>query len=219
MSISGKVTTPGGTGIANIYVIVFDINHNQVSGTNTDGCGNYAAQNLSPGNYKVMAQGICGEAWYNNKGSFATANTVVVAANASATGIDIVYPATPITTTTTVGGGSGGGGGGGGGNTTTTIPAGTTTIPAVTTTTVQANTTTTTAANSTTTTTASTECQIKSIQPSGIKIGFGLLPRIRRVTLTMNTDLESLGITCADLNIQNAPRGIRIISCAVAGDT
>jgi len=34
----------------------------------------------------------------------------------------------------------------------------------------------------------------------------------------MNTDLESLGITCADLNIQNAPRGIRIISCAVAGD-
>jgi len=35
----------------------------------------------------------------------------------------------------------------------------------------------------------------------------------------MNTDLEALGITCADLNIQNAPRGIRIISCAVVGDT
>ena len=87
-----------------------------------------------------------------------------------------------------------------------------------TTTTVPATTTTTTIVN-TTTTTASTGCPIKSIQPTGIKIGFGLLPRIRRVTLTMNTDLESLGITCADLNIQNAPKGVRILSCAVAGDT
>ena len=120
------------------------------------------------------------------------------------------------TTTTTSGGG--GGGGGGGNSTTTTTPAVTTTTVPATTTTVPA-TTTTTAAITTTTTTALTECQIKSIQPSGIKIGFGLLPRIRRVTLTLNTDLESLGITCADLNIQNAPRGIRIISCAVAGDT
>ncbi len=118
----------------------------------------------------------------------------------------------PTTTTTTSGGG-----GGGGGNSTTTPAVTTTTVPAITTT-VPA-TTTTTAAITTTTTTASTECQIKSIQPSGVKIGFGLLPRIRRVTLTLNTDLESLGITCADLNIQNAPRGIRIISCDVVGNT
>ncbi len=102
--------------------------------------------------------------------------------------------------------------------TSTTSIISTTTTPA-TTTTVPANTTTTTAANLTTTTTASTGCQIKSIQPSGIKIGFGLLPRIRRVTLTLNVDLESLGITCADLNIQNAPRGAYIISCAVSGDS
>ena len=102
--------------------------------------------------------------------------------------------------------------------TSTTSIISTTTTPA-TTTTVPANTTTTTVANSTTTTTASTGCQIKSIQPSGIRIGFGLLPRIRRVTLTLNTDLESLGITCADLNIQNAPRGAYIISCAVSGDS
>jgi hypothetical protein len=125
----------------------------------------------------------------------------------------LVFP--PLTTTTATGGG--------GGNTTTTtavttttVPATTTSVPANTTTTKPANTTTTTVANTTTTTPSG--CQIKSIQPSGVKIGFGLLPRIRRVTVTMNVDLESLGITCADLNIQNAPRGIRIISCAVAGD-
>ena len=35
----------------------------------------------------------------------------------------------------------------------------------------------------------------------------------------MNTDLEALGITCADLNIENAPKGVRILSCAVTGDT
>jgi len=127
---------------------------------------------------------------------------------------------TSVSTTTTSSGGHGGGGGGGGttSTTTTTAPAVTTTTVLATTTTVPATTTTTTILN-TTTTTASPECTIKGIQPTGIKIGFGLLPRIRRVTLTMNTDLEALGITCADLNIQNAPRGIRIISCAVVGDT
>jgi len=62
-------------------------------------------------------------------------------------------------------------------------------------------------------------CEIESINPTVVRIGFGLIPRIRRVTLTMNTDLESLGITCADLNVQNAPRGVRMITCAVAGDT
>jgi hypothetical protein len=62
------------------------------------------------------------------------------------------------------------------------------------------------------------ECQIKSISPSSVRIGLGIIPRIKRVTVTLNKDLESLGITCADLNIQNAPQGISIISCEVAGD-
>ena len=125
--------------------------------------------------------------------------------------------AAPVTTTTITYSGGGGHGGGNNSTITTTV---TTTIPAGTTTTVPASTTTTTAANNTTTTTtASTECKIISIQPSGIRIGLGLIPRIRRVTVTMNTDLASLGITCADLTIQNAPAGVRIISCSVAGDT
>ena len=52
-----------------------------------------------------------------------------------------------------------------------------------------------------------------------MRIGLGIIPRIKRVTVTLNKDLQSLGITCADLNIQNAPKGISIISCAVAGDS
>ena len=62
------------------------------------------------------------------------------------------------------------------------------------------------------------ECQIKSISPSSVRIGLGIIPRIKRVTVTLNKDVESLGITCADLNIQNAPQGISIISCEVVGD-
>jgi hypothetical protein len=69
------------------------------------------------------------------------------------------------------------------------------------------------------TSTAAPECQIKSISPSSVRIGLGIIPRIKRVTITFNQDLESLGITCADLNIQNAPKGISIISCAVAGNS
>jgi len=68
------------------------------------------------------------------------------------------------------------------------------------------------------TSTAAPDCQIKSISPSSVRIGLGIIPRIKMVTVTLNKDLESLGITCADLNIQNAPQGISIISCEVAGD-
>jgi hypothetical protein len=123
-------------------------------------------------------------------------------------------------TSTTTSSSGGGGGGGGTPTTTTSIPIVTTTIaPQTTTTTVQASSTSTSSVQSTTTTTAPTECNIQSIQPSGTRIGLGLLPRIRKVTLALNVDLESAGITCADLNIQNTPKGVWIISCAVAGDT
>jgi hypothetical protein len=71
----------------------------------------------------------------------------------------------------------------------------------------------------TTTTTIPTECSIKSINPSGIKIGLDLIPRIRKVTLTLDVNIEELGVTCADLNIQNAPKGVAIISCTVSGNS
>jgi hypothetical protein len=66
-------------------------------------------------------------------------------------------------------------------------------------------------------------CAIKNIQPSVIRIGFGLIPglipRIKRITLTANTDLEARGITSADLTIQNSPNYFNIISSVVSGNT
>jgi hypothetical protein len=157
--------------------------------------------------------------WAVRTGQGGVPTTTTIIQPSSTTTSSVTSSSSSITSSTTTSSSSGGGGGGGGTPVTTSIAVVTTIAPQTTTTTVQANTTTTTAAITTTTTTALTECQIKSIQPTGIQIGFGLLPRIRRFTLTMNTDLEALGITCADLNIQNAPRGAYIISCAVVGET
>jgi hypothetical protein len=64
------------------------------------------------------------------------------------------------------------------------------------------------------------ECQIVSIAPpSGVKIGLGLIPRIRRITLIANADLEELGITGDDFTFEDDPRGITILSTQVLGNS
>ena len=71
-----------------------------------------------------------------------------------------------------------------------------------------------------TTTIPQGECQIISIAPpSGVKIGFGLIPRIRRITLTTNSDLDDLGITGSDFIFVGNPRGITILSSEVFGNS
>jgi hypothetical protein len=82
-----------------------------------------------------------------------------------------------------------------------------------TTTTVQS--TTTTPSESTTTTTLPEACKILSIQPSGITVGFGLLPRIRTITVSFNVDLEEAGIDAGDLTFENTPKGITILSTQI----
>jgi len=51
------------------------------------------------------------------------------------------------------------------------------------------------------TSTAVPECQIKSITPSTVRVGFGILPRIQRFVFTFNIDVEALGITPDDIKI------------------
>ncbi len=71
-----------------------------------------------------------------------------------------------------------------------------------------------------TTTIPQGECQIISIAPpSGVKIGFGLIPRIRRVTLATNTDLGEIGITGSDFIFVGNPRGINILSTEIFGNS
>jgi hypothetical protein len=71
----------------------------------------------------------------------------------------------------------------------------------------------------TTTTIPPSTCEILSIQPSGITIGFGLIPRIRTITVTLDVDLEAAGITVEDLNFENAPKGITILSAQISGNS
>ena len=70
----------------------------------------------------------------------------------------------------------------------------------------------------TTTTLPPGSCQILRISPvNGVKIGFGLLPRIAKITVTTNTDLKSIGIIDCDLKFENHPRGIHILHSKVIG--
>ena len=67
------------------------------------------------------------------------------------------------------------------------------------------------------TSTAAPECQIKSISPSTVRIGFGIFPRLRRFTITFNIDIEALGITGDDLLIDTP--NARILAAEVSGNT
>jgi hypothetical protein len=89
-------------------------------------------------------------------------------------------------------------------NTTTTIPGGTTT------TTIPSETTTTTIP-------IDQSCEIISIEPTDVSIGFGLLPRTRNIIVTLNTDLTALGITGDDL-VFDAPRGVNVLSAEVSAN-
>jgi hypothetical protein len=63
------------------------------------------------------------------------------------------------------------------------------------------------------------ECIIESISPASVNIGFGLLPRLQRITITVSVDLEELGITGEDLAF-DALSGITILDVpTVSGDT
>jgi hypothetical protein len=97
-------------------------------------------------------------------------------------------------------------------NTTTTIQGGSTT-------TIPGETTTTTIPSETTTTTIPIDqsCEIISINPSSVSVGFGLLPRTRNITVTLNTDLTALGITGDDL-VFDAPRGVSVLSAEVSAN-
>jgi len=50
-----------------------------------------------------------------------------------------------------------------------------------------------------------------------VKIGFGLVPRIVKITVTTNTDLKSIGIIDCDFRFENHPRGIHILHAKVIG--
>ncbi|MCX6583419.1 MAG: carboxypeptidase regulatory-like domain-containing protein [Candidatus Aminicenantes bacterium] len=83
-TISGRVTDENGNGIPNIWVTVYDLNNNLMGGQFTDTQGNYIIPyGLVAGSYKVYFDAhnrnlnYIAE-WYDNKGSFAAADPVIV---------------------------------------------------------------------------------------------------------------------------------------------
>ena len=90
-SISGRVTNAATAGIAGISVHVENLDYFfQVSAT-TDADGNYSANGLPTGSYKVHfynnGSSYISE-WYNDKGDFASADLVVVTAGGDTPDID-----------------------------------------------------------------------------------------------------------------------------------
>lgn len=92
--ISGKVADGIGTGLENIHVKIYDQNSNHINSAWTDSSGNYTADCLNEGNYRIFFDTSQTEyyvsEWYNDKDSFNTADSVPVTAGSTTTGIDAV---------------------------------------------------------------------------------------------------------------------------------
>ncbi len=94
--IAGRVTAPGGGGLANVNVEVYNANNSRVSSTSTDSQGNYRSVGLPAGSYKVYYEasvystslcGYIGE-WYNDKATRETADPVAVTLGAGTANIN-----------------------------------------------------------------------------------------------------------------------------------
>lgn len=82
-TISGKVTTTEGIGIPGVYLYVFDSSYNNYGVGLTDEEGNYRAQGIPTGSYKIQIfathAGYINE-WYSDKADMQSADTVTVTA-------------------------------------------------------------------------------------------------------------------------------------------
>jgi hypothetical protein len=93
-SISGKVKNGQGAGIPNVQVQVNDLNGTWAAGVRTNQNGDYMANGLAAGSYKVSfsppsTSGYSSE-WYNNKPDQASADPVPVTVPNITSGIDAV---------------------------------------------------------------------------------------------------------------------------------
>lgn len=97
-SISGELTRPGGGAVSSACVRVYDPDHpeDEIASTSTDPSGHYLITNLAAGGYKVLFEPGCvqnsdlKDEYYNDKGSFATADTVTLSAGQSNTNVGAV---------------------------------------------------------------------------------------------------------------------------------
>ena len=97
-SIAGDLTRPGGGAVSNACVRVYDPDHPdvEVASTNTDPSGHYQVTNLAAAGYKILFEPGCisntdlKDEYYNDKGTFASADTVTLSAGQSNSNIGAV---------------------------------------------------------------------------------------------------------------------------------
>lgn len=89
MSISGRVTSAGGTPLQNACVYVTGA---QTGSTTTNAAGEYAVLSLRPGTYKVEFRGCAAgnyvTEWWNDKPTASAADEVTLAGGVDRTGVD-----------------------------------------------------------------------------------------------------------------------------------
>jgi protocatechuate 3,4-dioxygenase beta subunit len=89
--ISGRITGPGGTGIQNIKVRIYDAFNTTTIDVLTDVSGDYAATGIAPGAYRIffMNNGLnYVSEFYNDRWSFAGANDVAVLSGSTTSGVN-----------------------------------------------------------------------------------------------------------------------------------
>ncbi len=97
-SIAGDLSRPGGAAVNNACVRVYDPDHPdvEVASTNTDPNGHYRVTNLAASGYKVMFEPGCTQSselkdeYFNDKGTFASADVVTLSAGQSNTSVSAV---------------------------------------------------------------------------------------------------------------------------------
>jgi hypothetical protein len=91
-AISGRVTDIGDNGISGISINIYDMSNNHIAGDSTDSNGDYTVRGIPAGDFKVQfwvgSAGNYISEWYNNQGSFASADAVSVTVGNTTTGID-----------------------------------------------------------------------------------------------------------------------------------
>ena len=91
--VTGRVTDGGGSGIPGVYVRAYDLSDFRINSAVTDAEGYYEIARLTPGPVRIWfdATGLSYQSeWYNDKGSFAEADTLVVPYHDTLAGIDAV---------------------------------------------------------------------------------------------------------------------------------
>jgi protocatechuate 3,4-dioxygenase beta subunit len=90
-TVSGRVTDSAGNPFQGVSVTCFAEGSERSSLVTTNAAGEYIIGGLPPGNYRVRFRPPSGFhllEWYNNKNSFATANTVSIVVGQTTSGID-----------------------------------------------------------------------------------------------------------------------------------